>query len=90
MIMYVKTQNGGTLNMRRDASTSSPVLAQIKNGTKLEVEKINDNWFKVTFNNKTGYVMSKFLVEATSAKEDLQRIYDSLKETLALIEKALK
>ena len=90
MTMYVKTQNGGTLNMRRDASTSSAVLAQIKNGTQLEVEKINDSWSKVTFNGKIGYVMNKFLVEKTSAKEDLQRIYNSLKETLALIEKALK
>ena len=92
MIVCVKTQNGGTLNMRREASTSSAVLATIKNGTKLEVEKIDNTWSKTTFNGKTGYVMNKFLAEIDEAKtkEDLQKIYNSLKETLSLIEQALK
>ena len=92
MTVCVKTQNGGTLNMRREASTSSSVLAQIKNGTKLEVEKIDDTWSKTTYNGKTGYVMNKFLSEIndTKSKEDLQRIYESLKATLSLIEQALK
>lgn len=92
MTVCVKTQNGGPLNMRREASTSSSVLAQIKNGTKLEVEKIDDTWSKTTFNSKIGYVMNKFLVEIDEAKtkEDLQKIYNSLKETLSLIEQALK
>ena len=92
MTVCVKTQNGGTLNMRREASTSSSVLAQIKNGTKLEVEKIDDTWSKTTYNSKTGYVMNKFLSEIndTKSKEDLQRIYESLKATLSLIEQALK
>lgn len=92
MIVYVKTQNGGPLNMRREASTSSAVLATIKNGTKLEVERINDTWSKTTFSDKVGYVMNKFLSENTNVddKESLQKIYNSLKETLALIEQALK
>lgn len=92
MIVYVKTQNGGPLNMRRDASTSSAVLAQIKNSTQLEVERINDTWSKTTFSSKVGYVMNKFLSENTNVddKESLQKIYNSLKETLALIEQALK
>ena len=92
MIVYVKTQNGGPLNLRHDASTSSAVLAQIKNGTQLEVERIDDTWSKTTFLEKTGYVMNKFLKEKTENqdKENLQKIYNSLKETLALIEQALK
>ena len=88
MIMYVKTQNGGTLNLRQSTSTSSEILAQISNGAKLDVEKANDTWSKTTYNGKTGFVMTKYLIEEDNAK--LQAIYNSLKETLALIEKALK
>ena len=88
MIMYVKTQNGGTLNLRQSTSIVSAILAQIPNGAKLEVEKANNTWSKTTYNGKTGFVMTEFLIEEDNAK--LQAIYNSLKETLALIEKALK
>ena len=93
MIMYVKTQNGGTLNLRQSASTSSAILAQIPNGAKLEAETVNDAWSKVSYNNKVGYVMTKYLAEASAVitdKTKLQAIYNSLKETLSLIEDALK
>ena len=93
MIMYVKTQNGGTLNLRQSASTSSAILAQIPNGAKLEAETANDTWSKVSDNNKVGYVMTKYLAEASTVitdKTKLQAIYNSLKETLSLIEDALK
>lgn len=88
MIMYVKTKNGGTLNLRQSTSTSSAILAQIPNGAKLEVETANNAWSKTTYNGKTGFIMNEFLIEEGNAK--LQAIYNSLKETLALIEKALK
>ena len=93
MIMYVKTQNGGTLNLRQSASTSSAILAQIPNGAKLEVETANGTWSKVSYNNKVGYVMTKYLAETSAVitdKTKLQAIYNSLKETLSLIEDALK
>lgn len=88
MIMYVKTKNGGTLNLRQSTSIVSTILAQIPNGAKLEVEKANNVWSKTTYNGKTGFVMTEFLIEEDNAK--LQAIYNSLKETLSLIEKALK
>ena len=94
MTVQVKTQNGGTLNLRQNTSTSSAILAQIPNGTKLEVEKVNDTWSKVTFKNKTGFVVSQYLSEITTnsivTKEDLQRIYNDLKTALATIESILK
>ena len=47
---------------------------------------------QVTYNGKTGYVMNKFLGEqkAQITKEDLQRIYNSLKSTLQTIENVFK
>ena len=87
MIMYVKTQNKGTLNLRQAPNTGSPVLAQIPYGAKLDVETVDGKWVRTTYNGKSGFVMTQYLSAETS---QLQAIYDSLKETLALIEKALK
>ncbi len=92
MIVYVKTQNKGTLNLRQSTSTASKILAQIPYGAKIEVDKVNDAWSKTTYNNQEGYVMTKYLVEVSvpTDKAKLQDIYDSLKATLKLIEDALK
>jgi uncharacterized protein YgiM (DUF1202 family) len=88
--MYVST-SGGTLNLRQ--SPNGAILAQIPNGTKLEVESYNKEWYKTTYKDKTGYVSAKFLKGETTSpidKADLQRIYNSLKETLTLIEGVMK
>jgi len=93
MKMKVRTANGGPLNLRESTSTSSALLATIPNYTVLEVSIVNNSWYKTTYNNKTGYVMSKYLVSDSSDspnREKLQAIYDSLKEALNLIEKALQ
>ncbi len=90
MTMYVST-SGGTLNLRQNPNGA--VLAQIPNGTKLEVESYNKDWYKTTYNGKAGYVSAKFLKGETAStfdKADLQRIYNSLKETLTLIEGVMK
>ena len=94
MIVQVKTDNKGTLNLRADASSSSKILAQIPYGSVLEVEKVHENWSKVSYNSKVGYVMNKFLQTPTTSsafdKDKLQAIYDHLKTTLSLIENLLK
>lgn len=92
MTMKVHTTNGGPLNLRASTSTSSELRGTIPNGTKLEVEKINDTWSKTSYNNKEGYVMSKYLtsINDSISKSDLQRIYNSLSETLKLIDEVLK
>ena len=91
MIMVVKTSNKGPLNLRASTSTSSKLLAAIPYGTKLEVTAVNANWYKTTYNNNEGYVMAQYLanVENTYDRSKLQAIYESLKETLNLIEKAM-
>ena len=92
MTMKVHTANGGVLNLRASTSTSSALLATIPNGTTLEVTSVNSNWYQTTYNDKTGYVMAKYLISTSSDtpnRDKLQAIYNSLKETLNLIEKAL-
>lgn len=92
MKMYVNTANKGTLNLRAAPSASGMVLAQIPFGTVLDTEMTSEEWSKVTYNDKIGYVMNKFLSESINSvsKEDLQRIYNSLKSTLQTIENVLK
>ena len=92
MKTFVNTANKGTLNLRAEPSSSAKVLARIPYGTELEVESINSEWSKTKYESHTGYVMNKFLAEKTNQikKEDLQRIYNSLKSTLSTIESILK
>ena len=93
MKAYVNTSNKGALNMRMAPTTSSAVLMQIPYGTAVEAEITSDEWSKVTYNGKVGYVMNKFLNNSNTnpiTKEDLQRIYNSLKSTLQTIESILK
>ena len=94
MSVFVKTDNHGVLNMRAEPSTSSTILARIPYGTEVPAEKIDDTWAKVRYNGKEGYVMQKFLSTeeptSTVSKESLQKIYNSLKATLNMIEEVLK
>lgn len=91
MKTFVNTANKGTLNLRAEPSASAKVLARIPFGTELEAEFATNEWSKVEYNGKTGYVMSEFLSDKTYVtKESLQRIYTSLKETLKIIEEVLK
>lgn len=89
MIVYVKTANKGTLNLRD--KPNGKVLAQIPYGTQLEAESEGE-WSKTIYNGKNGYVKSEFLSTSlkTITKEDLQKIYNSLNQALQTIESILK
>lgn len=92
MTVYVKTANGGTLNLR-SAPNGTNVLTKIPNGTAIEASNgLGDEWTQVQYNNHTGYVMTKYLSTETSTitKTDIQKIYDSLQQTLKVIEGVLK
>ena len=92
MEMKVQTNNGGTLNMRASADTSAHILMKIPNNTKVTVISQEDKWTKIKYNQKEGYVMTSYLVPNVNeiTKDDLRTIYNSLKSTLAVIEKILK
>ena len=56
---YVKTT--AQLKLREEPTTKSTVLAYIPAGTKLEVISPSENWYKVTYNGKTGYVSAGYV-----------------------------
>lgn len=70
---------------------NSKILAQVPNKTSLEAEYFDNTWSKVIYNGQLGYIMTEFLSNNKSiTKNDLQQIYDSLKDTLKIIENILK
>lgn len=57
---------GGMLNLRKEASLESSVLGQYPTGTWMTVLETEDGWSKVEVGGKTGYVVSKYLTDATA------------------------
>ncbi len=57
----VKT-TGGTLTLRLTRSTSAKALKLIPNKTVLTVQSVGDTWCKVTYDGKTGYVLTSYLI----------------------------
>lgn len=49
------------LNLRQAPSTNSAILAQIPNGTSVNVSSLSSGWAKVTYCGKTGYVSLDYL-----------------------------
>lgn len=92
MKTFVNTANKGTLNMRAEPSSNAKVLARIPYGTELEVKQTTSEWSQTIYDGKTGYVMNKFLEDKAKiiTKDDLKRVYDSLSQSLKLIEKLIK
>lgn len=95
MMMYVSTPNQGTLNLREKPNTKGMILKKISCGTVLDCEIVDDEWAKVSYEGETGYVMTKFLTQEivnkpSITREDLQKVYDGLKEVLKTIENILK
>lgn len=62
MTVWVHTENGGPVNLRRSKSTSSSLKARIPNGTPLEVLDSSDvSWYQVRYEGITGWVMAEYL-----------------------------
>lgn len=65
----VVAQSGNTVRMRQSPSTSSSILANVPVGTLVDViEETNNDWYKIVYNNKTGYMMTDFLENAGSSE----------------------
>lgn len=50
-----------SLNMRQAAGTSSPVIAALTLGQKVEVLSLDGSWAKIRVNSKTGFVSKTYL-----------------------------
>ncbi|WP_148630457.1 SH3 domain-containing protein [Bacillus sp. E214] len=53
--------NADVLNVRSKATTKSSVIGKIKKGKVVTVQSEQNNWSKITYDKKTGWVMSKYL-----------------------------
>ena len=62
--------SGSTVNMRAEPSTNSNVITTIKFDQIVEVTSVVGDWSAIIWNNKSGYMQSKFLtkVEGTEDK----------------------
>ena len=56
------TVTNDQVNLRRNASSTSTILASVPQGAKLTVLGQQGSYFKVTYNNRTGYVIKKYVV----------------------------
>lgn len=59
--VYVSAVEG--LNLRKEANATSQVLAIIPFGTKLVVLETSGDWYKTTYDSKTGWVAKLYTVE---------------------------
>ena len=60
----VTASSGGTVNLRKSASTSSGIVLRIKLGETVTVTGEESDWYKITYNSANGYMMKKFLLKA--------------------------
>lgn len=50
------------LNLREEPNINSDIVTVMDNGSEVVIEKEDNEWFKVKFNNRlSGYAMSKYL-----------------------------
>ena len=79
----VKANNDGPVRLREQPK--GRVIDSIKQGTAAEVLKEDGEWSEIKINGKTGWMMSKFLVE--QAKTDLSELKAKLREILQILDK---
>ena len=81
----VTASNNSPVRLRKTASSSADILAQVQQGTVVEVLENGDTWSKIKYNNLTGYMMTKFLQEKkqlplNELKQQLQTVLKLLDE----------
>ncbi|MDM5198237.1 SH3 domain-containing protein [Fictibacillus enclensis] len=64
----VNVQSGSSLNIRKSANTSSPIIGNLVKGVKVTVYSESNGWSKLKVGSRYGYVSSKYLItSATTA-----------------------
>lgn len=57
----VTAPSGGTVNMRRTPSLKGALIMRIKLGEIVEILEPGEEWCKIKYQKKTGYMMAQFL-----------------------------
>lgn len=60
-IRYIRSSNGGPVNLRRRASTKTSLMARMPVGSRVTVLESYSVWSRVLYQKKDGWVMTKFL-----------------------------
>ena len=68
---YTGTVNADKVFFRINASTSSAYYCQLNKGTKVTVTGTKGDFYKVTYNKNTGYIMKKFVTLSSEAQKAL-------------------
>ena len=55
------TVSATTLNIRSGPSTSYSIIGTLANGTKVDILGRDNNWYKISANNLTGYVSASYI-----------------------------
>ncbi|MEK4868660.1 SH3 domain-containing protein [Niallia sp. FSL W8-1348] len=58
---YVNVDKNSSLNVRKDANTTSSIVTKLSRGTAVSVLSSANGWDKVTVSGKTGYVSNSYL-----------------------------
>ena len=58
---YVVAQSGGTVNFRKTPSLKGALITRIPLGTIVNIVSPGEEWCKISYGNKTGYMMAQFL-----------------------------
>ncbi|MBQ9301251.1 MAG: SH3 domain-containing protein, partial [Clostridia bacterium] len=58
---YIRTDNGGKLNLREQANTTARVLGQYENGVGVNVIQRGSTWCYVQVGSQYGYMMTRYL-----------------------------
>lgn len=60
-IRYIKSSNGGPVNLRQRASTKTRLMDRMPVGSRVTVLSSGSTWTRVLYKGKDGWVMTKYL-----------------------------
>lgn len=66
----ITASTGNTVNMRQTPSSAAKVITQIAVGQIVDVISAANDWSQITWNGKTGYMMSKYLAKVDGSESN--------------------
>ena len=65
-----KVTASSSLNVRSNASTSSPIIGSLKTNDTVEILETLNGWYKIKYNNSVGYVSSQYVYVTISTPDN--------------------
>lgn len=80
--MKVFAENGGSVNMRD--SINGNLVMRVPVGETVTVTGVSNDWSKIIYNGKSGWMMSKFLTDVEGSENGMYTIFLEVKTAKAL------